>query len=175
MFDLTHIISGKIRLRLLMKFFLNPNNQVYLRGLAKEFDVSTNTVRQELEKLSDSGVIESSREKQKRLFKANVKHPLYGSIRQMLLQYTGIETIFEEVIHKIGDLNQVYLTGPLARGVDTTIVDLVVIGEVDKAYLHKLVSKAEEISGKKIRIAIYDESEWTMEHLNGMIYYKLLG
>lgn len=175
MFELEHIISGKIRLRLLMKFFLNPENEVYLRGLASEFKVSTNTVRQELEKLSESGVIGSKKKKQKRLFKVNVNHPLYPSIRQMLLQYAGVETVFEQVIRKLGEIDRVYLTGGLARGIDTSIIDVVIIGDVDRDFLNRMIVKAEKMSGKKVRIALYTRDEWDPEHLNGIDHVKVLG
>lgn len=175
MFDLQNIISGKIRLKLLMKLFLNPDNKVYLRGLASEFDVSTNTVRQELEKLSGSGVIRSEKKKQKRLFRVNREHPLYESIRQMLLRYTGVETLFEEVIRKLGTIDSVYLTGPLARGVDTSILDVVIIGNVDRDYLYRLILQAEKMTGKKLRIALYSIDEWDPKHLNGIDYLQVIG
>ena len=47
------LVQGKIRLKLLTRLFLNPESRVYLRGLEKEFGVSSNTVRYELNKLSD--------------------------------------------------------------------------------------------------------------------------
>lgn len=158
-----------------MKFFLNPENKVYLRGLAREFDVSTNTVRQELEKLSESGVIRSEKEKQKRLFKANTRHPFYNTIRQMLLQHTGVETVFEEVIKKLGDVKVVYLTGPLARGTDTAIIDIILVGEIDRKFLNILIIKAESMTGKKIRMAIYSEGEWSPDYLEGIDHLKILG
>lgn len=173
--DLQHIITGKIRLRLLMKFFLNPNNRVYLRGLANEFNVSTNTVRQELEKLSDSGVIVSEKEKRKRLFCANTDHPLFSSIRKMLLQHTGVETVFEEVIMKLGAIDSVYLTGPLARGVDSSIIDIVVVGTVERNFLNRLTLKAEKMIGKKLRIACYESDEWNQDLMKGIDYVKVLG
>ena len=36
------LISSKTRIKLLMKFFLNPGVTSYLRGLADEFGESTN-------------------------------------------------------------------------------------------------------------------------------------
>ena len=51
------LIQGKIRVKLLTKLLLNPNNTVYLRGLEKEFGVSSNTVRYELNKLSSVKLI----------------------------------------------------------------------------------------------------------------------
>lgn len=158
-----------------MKFFLNPGNQVYLRGLAREFDVSTNTVRQELEKLSDSGVVTSELQQSKRLFRVNEQHPLFGSIRKLLLKHTGVDTLFEAVFERLGELSEVYLTGPLARGVDTPILDAIVVGQVDQEYLHFLVGRAEKLIGKKVRIAVYADEEWTPDLLKNMEHVKVLG
>ena len=46
------LISSKTRIKLLVRFFFNPRTQSYLRELAKEFNVSTNSVRKELNQLT---------------------------------------------------------------------------------------------------------------------------
>ena len=42
------LIASKTRIKLLIRLFFNPKTQSYLRELAKEFNVSTNSVREEL-------------------------------------------------------------------------------------------------------------------------------
>ena len=49
------LITSKTRVRLLVKFFLNPTMKAYLRELASEFDESTNSVRLELNRLKEAG------------------------------------------------------------------------------------------------------------------------
>ena len=49
------LITSKTRVRLLVKFFLNPTMKSYLRELASEFEESTNSVRLELNRLKRSG------------------------------------------------------------------------------------------------------------------------
>ena len=51
------LITSKTRVKLLMKFFLNPGTRAYLRELASEFDESTNSVRVELNRLSEAKII----------------------------------------------------------------------------------------------------------------------
>ena len=72
------LIQGKIRVKLLTKLFLNPNNLVYLRGLEKEFGVSSNTVRLELNKLSEVKLIETveNPDSNQKQYRANSQHPL---------------------------------------------------------------------------------------------------
>ena len=49
------LITSKTRIRLLVKFFLNPTMKAYLRQLADEFGESTNAVRVELNRLTEAG------------------------------------------------------------------------------------------------------------------------
>ena len=49
------LISSKTRIKLLLKFFLNPGSKAYLRGLAEEFNESTNSVRIELNRFEEAG------------------------------------------------------------------------------------------------------------------------
>jgi hypothetical protein len=169
-----HLLSGKIRLRLLMKFFLNPGNQEYLRGLAQEFDVSTNTVRQELNKLSETGVLSSHDVLNKRFYQVNEKHALFEPIRKVIMRHTGLDSLYEMVLHRLGSLHAVYLTGALASGVDSPIIDLVMVGDVDRAYLYQLIPKAEDFIGKKIRVAVYAPHEWQDDYLEGQQTMKLM-
>jgi len=51
------LFSGKIRLKLLARLLLNPGSQVYLRQLERDLQVSSNTVRLELNKLYEMKLI----------------------------------------------------------------------------------------------------------------------
>lgn len=64
---------------------------------------------------------------------------------------------------KLGNLKKVYLTGSLAEGKNASVIDLVLVGEIDKEYLHKLIDRVEPMTGKKIRTAVFAESEFGEE------------
>lgn len=168
---LDKLFSGKIRVRLLTKLLLNPASKVYLRGLERDLGVSSNTVRLELNKLSDMQLIElqqkggNSRLKQ---YAVNTKHPLYNQLRRIILQYVGIDQIVEQIIQKLGNLDKVYLTGDLAKGQNSTFVDLVIVGDIDKPYLYQLIEKVEPLIGKKIRVGLFTPTEFNEEHLQDL-------
>ena len=169
---LNNLFSGKIRIRLLTKLLLNPASKVYLRGLEKELGVSSNTVRLELNKLSEMQLIEIQEEDTKTKVKhyaVNTRHPLFSSLRNIILQHVGLDQILEQVIAKLGKLDKVYLTGDLAQGKNSSFVDLVIVGEIDKPYLYKLIDKVEPMIGKKIRVGLFTASEFSQE------YFKDLG
>lgn len=55
------LISSKTRIKLLIRFFLNPEARAYLRELAKEFNVSTNAVREELNQLTKTAMLKTEK------------------------------------------------------------------------------------------------------------------
>ncbi|WP_409029148.1 ArsR family transcriptional regulator [Gracilimonas sediminicola] len=154
------LIQSKTQLKLLLRFFLNPDSSAYLRGLAQEFDESTNSVRVELNRFEEAGLIAGHKEGNKKVYKVNTKFPMFGELQKIAFKHFGIDQIIEQVVKKLGDVNAVYLTGDLARGLDSSIVDVTIIGKnIDSTYLTQLVAKAEDLIGRKIRTLVYEPDD----------------
>jgi hypothetical protein len=176
---LDKIFTGKIRVQLLTKLLLNPSSTVYLRGLERDLGVSSNTVRLELNKLSEMQLIQEHVETTKtktKHYTVNTNHPMFKSLRGVILQHVGLDQIIENVLDKLGNVDEVYLTGDLALGKNSPFVDLVIVGDIDKAYLFQLIEKAEKIVDKKIRVALYQPHEFTEKKLKDVgVFMKLIG
>jgi hypothetical protein len=176
---LDKIFTGKIRVQLLTKLLLNPSSTVYLRGLERDLGVSSNTVRLELNKLSDMQLIQEQADDENtktKHYSVNTKHPMYKSLRGVIMQYVGLDQIIENVLDKLGNVDDVYLTGDLALGKNNPFVDLVIVGDVDKSYLYQLIEKAETLIDKKIRVALYQPLEFTETMLKDVgVFMKLVG
>lgn len=154
------LISSRTRIKLLLRLFLNPGTTAYLRGLAEEFDESTNSVRVELNRFEGANMLVSESKGNKKMYKANDKHPLFKDIHSLLLKYIGVDRIIAVIIERMGNLEKAYLTGDYAKGKDTGIIDLVFVGDVDKKYIVTMVEKAERMIKKKVRFIIYNTEEW---------------
>ena len=154
------LITSKTRLKLLLKFFLNSSNISYLRGLEPEFGESTNAIRQELNRFEAADLLITSSQGNKKLYQANTNHPLFPEIHKLLLKHIGVDKVIEKVITKIGDLQEVYLVGELAKGRNSKVIDLWLVGQnLDKEYIMSLVDKAEDMISRKIRYIILDNIE----------------
>jgi len=154
------LITSKTRIKLLLKFFLNSKTSSYLRNLESEFGESSNGIRVELNKLEQAGLLSTSVSGNKKLFRANTLHPLFSDIQNILMKYTGLDKIVEQVVGKLGDIAIVYLVGDLAKGLDGSIIDLVFVGKINHLYLKNLTEKAEKLIQKKIRFVIFSEAEF---------------
>ena len=168
------LISSKTRIKLLLRLFLNPENTAYLRGLAEEFGESTNSVRVELNRFEKAEMVTSASAGNKKMYRANTRHPLYGELQSILLKYIGIDRVIESVTGRLGDLEKVYLAGDYALGRDSGVIDLIFVGNIDKVYLLRLVEKAETITGRKVRFLTYESSEWLQQPLPLVTDFLLL-
>ena len=109
--------------------FLNPDSKGYLRGLEEEFGESSNAIRIELNRFETAGMLESYLDKNKKIYRANKKHPLYSLINEVIHKQLGFDQILEKVIQKLGSVNQVYLTGPLSQGLNQGPLEIILVGD----------------------------------------------
>jgi len=156
---LESLITSKTRLKLLLKFFSNANTKSYLRSLSEEFGESTNAVRVELNRLSKAGFLKSSSKGNTIVYKANKNHPFFSEIAGIVSKYLGLDEIIDKVVNKLGDLKQAWVIGDYAKGKDSGLIDLVLVGNIDQLYLQKLVNKAEALIHRKIRTLTLQEGE----------------
>ena len=155
------LISSKTRIKLLLKFFLNSNMTSYLRSLESEFGDSTNAIRLELNRLEKAGMLRSFLKGNKKMFKANTQHPLFNEVHSILLKHIGIDRLIDGVVTRLGEVENVYLSGQFARGIDSPIIDIIVVGNIDKEYLIRLIERIEPVINRKVRYLCYRTEEFT--------------
>jgi len=144
----------------LKKFFLNTCIRAHLRGLEAEFGESSNAIRIELNRFEEAGLLNSLWEGNKKIFQANKTHPLYNDIHSLILKETGIDRVIEKVIHRLGSLACIYLTGDFARGKDSPVIELILVGkEIDRGYLARKVLQAEEMVDRKVSYIVLEPTE----------------
>ena len=166
---LQSIITSKTRLRLLIKFFLNSTNKSYLNSLANEFDESTNSIRKELNNLHGAGYLVKQTVNNKVVYNVNTKHPLFNPIRDIIISHLGLEQIVENVVKNIGNLEQVWITGDYARGVDSGTIEVVLVGSnFDLKYLDRLSNNLQ----KKIKRKIYFLTTVKKNTKTGLLIYE---
>jgi len=132
----------------------------YLRGLESEFGESTNAIRLELNRFEEAGLLNSSMDKNKKMFQANINHPLYDEIHSIVKKSIGLDQLIEKVVHKLGNVNKAYITGRIASGLDDNEIDFIIVGdEIDEDYLNTLIGKVQTIIKKKVNCFILKREE----------------
>ena len=157
---LSAVIPSRMRVQILVRLLLNPGVRAYLRGLATEFNVSPNAVRTELNNLRKHKVLTSERDGRNIYYRANTGHPLFPELSSMVRKITGIDELVKSVIDRLGNLEAAYLIGDYARGADTGIIDVVLVGEIDRVQLDDFVAKTEAYIDRKIRTLVLLRDEF---------------
>jgi len=146
------LITSKTRLKLLLRFFVNQDLSGYLQGLSKELEENSNSVRVELNRLEQAGMLQSEMDGRRKLYRVNKKHPLTSDLTTMLRKVTGIDAIIERVVERIKEnLDQVWVCGKLAQGLESDVIEVVLVGsDVDEEYIAELMGKVAEVVEKQI-------------------------
>ena len=152
------LITSKTRLKLLSRFFLNQNLSGYLQGLSKELEENTNSIRVELNRLEEAGMLNSTLEGRRKLYRVNALHPLASDITSIVRKVAGIDTVIDRVVENLPGLKQVWICGDLARGIPGNYIDCMLIGkELDAEYIAGLSGKVHKLVGKKVNTQVLEE------------------
>ncbi|MBI9079526.1 MAG: winged helix-turn-helix transcriptional regulator [Pseudodesulfovibrio sp.] len=158
---LTELFTSKTRIKVLLKLFLNPNVSSYLRELSGEFDLSPNALKVELDSLSEAGYLTRKQSGRSIYFQANKKHPFFPEISSIVRKSLGIDQLIDGVVSSLGEVEAIYILDDYALGKDTGLIDVLVVGEVDKLRLDEVRLIGEAKVGRKVRVMAISLDEFT--------------
>ena len=142
-------------MKLLLRFFLNHNLSGYLQGLSKELDENTNSIRIELNRLEQAGILSSELEGRRKLYRVNEQHPLTENLKAIVRKVTGIDALVDRVVGRLPGLEQVWVCGDLAQGLQSETIECVLVGEdLDEVYIKELCHRVEELTGKTVNAKV---------------------
>lgn len=157
---LTELFTSRTRINLLLKLFLNPGISCYLRQLAREFGLTPNALKEELDNLSQAGYLEKEQKGQSIYYKANTGHPFFPEINSIVKKYYGIDKIIEQIMNDIGRVEAIYALDDYAEGRDSGLIDVLIVGDVDEEKIHVLRSGLEKEIKRKIRTLVMGPQEF---------------
>jgi DNA-binding transcriptional ArsR family regulator len=143
-----------------MRFFFNPKTRSYLRELAKDFNVSSNAVREELNQLKKTHLLKSEKNGRQVFYRANTDHSLFPELKSMVSKVMGIDQVIDGIVRRLGNIERAYLVDDYAEGKDTGIIDLILVGNIDHYQLNDLSRKTERYIKRKIRPLVLTKKEY---------------
>ncbi len=155
----TGLITSKTRIKLLLRFFLNIGTKAYLRELAREFQISSNAVREELNQLTKAKLLNANKKGRQVYYEANRDHPLLPELTSMVRKVMGIDNVIDGIVNRLGAIERAYLIGDYAEGKDTGVIDLLLVGDIDRYHLEDLSRKTERYINRKIRYLVLTKEE----------------
>lgn len=161
------LFGSKTRVKLLQLFMSNPNRAFYVREITRKVDEQINSVRRELANLLSIGIIGSEESDNKLYYEVNQKYPHYQALRSIFTNKKAMaksEVKLPEggVASKLADLGAVelaVLTGRFTRD-PSSGVDLIIVGDVNRTKLAKLVEELQQEEGHEIDYALLDPEDF---------------
>lgn len=163
--EVSKIFGSKCRAKILEKLFLeyeSGNNEgFHMRALSRDLDEQINSIKRELDNLSELGLLKSKTELKKKIFFINPRFPL-------LAEFVNIFLITYNPIHKVKDyfknkpdleliIANEALKNKLTKS-EKNILDIFLIGEIDKEDLSSFLN--ETFYGRKIKYAIISTEDF---------------
>ena len=171
------LFGSKTRVKLLQLFYTNPNRSFYVREITRKIEEQINSVRRELANLLSIGIISSDNNNNRLYYEVNQKYEHYkelaaifgvqGAVQADESQaddaQQGAEATQESNeavnIKKLGNVELAILTGQFTRD-ETPGVDIVIVGDVNKAKTAKYITDLEKAESKELRYVMMPLKEF---------------
>ena len=155
-----------------VKYFLEkPYEEIYLRKLARELQLSPFAVKKYADLLIKEDVIKEERKANLRYFRANVNNLFFKHLKIAfsinLILNSGLLNFLKE---NLANVSSIVLFGSMAKGEDdkNSDVDALIIGKEK----HLDLKKFEEKIGKDITLYIFSWSEWNQQAIKNKAFYS---
>jgi predicted nucleotidyltransferase len=161
--QLNDVLFGQTRGRILALLYGTPDQQYYIRQIARHVGTSPGNVQRELETLREIGLIERSTIGNVVLFQANPKHPVFREIRALIAKTAGSFHVLRTALEPLAPrISFAFVYGSVARGEEdaSSDVDLMVVGKVTLDELLAHLTPVEEILGRSINPTVYSLREF---------------
>ena len=156
------LFGSRTRVLILSKLVMNPNHSLYIRQLSKELGLTFSVVYKEIEKLKSLGLVTEERRGRIRLFTINRNSVIYDELRRLLLKTTALGQQLKSSLPELEKAKYVLIYGSVARGeeLETSDVDLLIIGNIAEENLIAGIRKVEKEIGREINYILWSEREF---------------
>jgi predicted transcriptional regulator with HTH domain len=161
---LKSLFSSSIRADVLSLLLNSPDEQFYIREIAKLLRKNPSGVKKELDNLENMGIVNSDKIANLKYFHANRESPLYSELKNLVTKSLGLPGALKAVLRASG-VKAAFLFGPYAAGEDAGTVDLFVIGAATSPV--KELKDIERRFDQKINCSIIDEDEYRLKKKKG--------
>lgn len=165
MINFLEITKSRLRNKILLHFFTNPSDQLYLRGIAVRLSEDPGNLSKEMSKLEKEGIFISQFRGNQKYFFLNEDYPLYNELKSIIFKTIGIQGSIQKIINETNGIVKAFIYGSFASGDETSASDidlcLIINNDVfnEDGFISKINSLEKNIS-REINYIYYSQEEW---------------
>ncbi len=154
------LFGSRTRVKLLRLFLTHPDNEYFVREIARRIEEQINSVRRELANLEEMGMLVSRLREKKKFYQVDPDFVLLNELRALM--FKSRLTTEKDFIHSIRGLGAIEFLGLMGYFVNDhdSQVDLFIVGNVSKTRLKKLLEKFHVSFGTQLRYTVMPTEEY---------------
>ena len=156
--------------RLLALLYGNPDRSYYLKEILQEASIGVGTVKRELSRMVDAGMLELTKRGNQHHYQANKSCPVYPELVGLVRKTLGVSESLRQALKPLADRIQwAFIFGSIASGnaKQGSDVDLMVVGDLDFEETVRTLYPVQEAIGREINPKVYRPPEWANLHSAG--------
>lgn len=160
------IFRSQLQGEVLAQVFLAPGNHS-MSSLARLLGESNASVRREVTRLLDAGVLRDRRAGRTRLLEANADSIAFRPLRDLIMVSFGPRRVVEEEFSGVANLESLYIYGSWAAryrgetGPEPRDIDVLVVGDaVDRDAVYEAAERAEKRLGREVNPTVVSTARW---------------
>jgi predicted nucleotidyltransferase len=163
MTTLSSILFADYRSRVLGLLLLHPERTYYLREIARLTSTIPGTLKRELDKLMEVGLLTVKKVGNQNHYQANRECPIYEDLANVLRKTSGLVDVLMDGLLPLSEkIQSAFIFGSVASGnVNAkSDIDLMLIGDLTYAEVVSLMHPLQEQLGREINPKIFTVKEW---------------
>lgn len=158
-------LFGKTRRNVLSLLFSRPDEQFYMRQIARMTGVSTASVQHELARLTEAELVIRSPDGKQVYYRANTSSPVFSEIRSLMEKTVGAVAVLRTTLSDLSREDRVdiaFIYGSVAAGTHgaSSDVDVLIIGDIKLTKIIPSLRAAQDRLGREINPSIYPAGEF---------------
>ena len=159
--NLYDLYLSKSRAAVMLQLFGLNHSRVHMRSLQRASGLSIGAIQKEVDRLLKLDLILSERVGNRRYLQANIHHPLYVDLRNIVLKTSGLVDVLKSALGNDG-IDFAFVFGSLARSEERSHsdIDLFVVGAIGLREVSKRLMDKTDILGREINPIVFPKKEF---------------
>lgn len=163
---LENLLNTKSKKKILSVFFAHPKRSFSIQELRVTAEVSARAAAEAVRELGRADVLSQSVKNRQRLFRVNVRFPLYQELEDLLSSDAKRDyDLVSKVMKKVPNAKLVMLSGIFTMQPNLPL-DLLIVGDnISRIRLAILLKEVEKITGMEVVYAVMSVEEYEYRRL----------
>lgn len=172
---LEQLLGSRTRTKVLRLLLTNPDKAYFVREIGRKIKEHLNSVRRELQFLTQVGIVTATGEGQKRYYQTDINYPLFPELKALIFKAQVMEERrLLQAIRGSGRLHLLVLTGFFVNRNDVQ-TDILIVGSINRSRVERLIKSFHQHFDRDIHYTVMSKSEFDFRHgITDRFLYNIL-